>query len=198
MKIVCESGVVTLAAFLVLSIAACAPAIHSANTAMDYTAPKWTIENPNAEKNVAPAVRGQKSPAVAEGSLEALRSGQSTATPASSPLKEIYFGFDRADLSPEARAVLGQNAEWLKKNSASRVQIEGHCDARGTAEYNLALGAKRAQAALDYLSTLGVAKDRMTTISYGHEIPVCGDATEECWAKNRRARFVVVGVKSAP
>lgn len=195
MKIVCESGVVTLAAFLVLSIAACAPAIHSANTAMDYTAPKWTIENPNAEKNVAPAVRGQKSPAVAEGSLEALRSGQSTATPASSPLKEIYFGFDRADLSPEARAVLGQNAEWLKKNSASRVQIEGHCDARGTAEYNLALGAKRAQAAKEYLLTLGVAGNRLSTTSYGEEIQICHDQSENCWQKNRRDRFVVISSK---
>jgi peptidoglycan-associated lipoprotein len=87
---------------------------------------------------------------------------------------------------------LRANADWLKKNSNARVEIEGHCDDRGTSEYNLALGAKRAQAAREYLVTLGVAAARLSTISYGEEIPVCKEATESCWQQNRRARFVIV------
>jgi peptidoglycan-associated lipoprotein len=158
--------------------------------------PKWTVENQSASPS-APQAAAQR-PAVEtkrEGptsSLEALRSGESTATPASSALKDAYFAFDRYDLSAEARETLKANADWLKTNSAARVQVEGHCDERGTQEYNMALGAKRAQATADYLTTLGIAGNRMSTISYGEEIPVCKEHTEECWAKNRRARFVIV------
>ena len=88
-------------------------------------------------------------------------------------------------------------AEWLKSNPSARVEIEGHCDDRGTNEYNLALGAKRAQSAREYLSTLGVAADRLSTISYGEEIPVCREQTDSCWRQNRRARFVVLQGRSA-
>ncbi|HWP59381.1 MAG TPA: peptidoglycan-associated lipoprotein Pal [Candidatus Acidoferrales bacterium] len=124
-------------------------------------------------------------------SLDAARAGQSTATPESSPLKEIYFDYDRADLRPDARDTLRAHADWLKANPTARVEIEGHADDRGTNEYNLALGAKRAQSAKDYLATLGVAGNRLSTISYGEELPVCKEATEACWQRNRRVRFVV-------
>jgi peptidoglycan-associated lipoprotein len=120
-----------------------------------------------------------------------LRGGQSTATPASSPLQEIYFDYDRADLRSDARNTLRAHAQWLKTNPSARIEIEGHADERGTSEYNLALGAKRAQAAKDYLVTLGIAADRLATISYGEELPVCKEATDACWQKNRRDRFVV-------
>lgn len=123
-------------------------------------------------------------------SLETLRAGEAPVTPESSPLKEIYFDFDSYDLRPEARAVLKTNAEWLKTNPGVRAQVEGHCDERGTTEYNLSLGAKRAQAAKDYLVSLGVQSSRLSTISYGKEIRVCDQHTEECWQKNRRDRFV--------
>ena len=126
------------------------------------------------------------------GSLKALQEGKPPITPASSPLKDAFFDFDRYDLSTDARAVLRANADWLKSNSSVRVDIEGHCDERGTNEYNLALGAKRAQAARDYLVSLGIAPDRLSTTSYGEEIPVCQEHTEDCWRQNRRARFVVV------
>ena len=92
----------------------------------------------------------------------------------------------------DARAVLRANADWLKNNPSARVEIEGHCDERGTNEYNLALGAKRAQAARDYLVSLGIAPDRLSTTSYGEEIPVCQGHSEDCWRQNRRARFVIV------
>jgi peptidoglycan-associated lipoprotein len=92
---------------------------------------------------------------------------------------------------------LRANADWLKRNPASRVEIEGHCDERGTNEYNLALGAKRAQSAKDFLATLGIGADRLSTISYGEEIPVCKEASEDCWQRNRRARFVVLPSRPA-
>lgn len=126
------------------------------------------------------------------GSLDALRRGQGTATPGSSPLKDIYFEFDRYDLRADAREILKANADWLRKNPSQRVEIEGHCDERGTNEYNLALGAKRAQSAKDYLLSLGVSGERVSTISYGEEIPTCKDHAESCWSQNRRARFVVI------
>lgn len=125
-------------------------------------------------------------------SLKQLQEGKPPITPASSPLKDIYFDYDRYDLSADARTILRANADWLKSNSDVRVEIEGHCDERGTNEYNLALGAKRAQSAREYLTTLGVAPARLSTISYGEEIPVCREQDENCWRQNRRARFVIL------
>ena len=122
-------------------------------------------------------------------SLEARREGKA---PAAGPLKDIYFDFDKYDLKPDARATLKVNANWLKANPSARVEIEGHCDERGTNEYNLALGAKRAQAAKDYLVTLGIAKERLSTKSFGEELPVCKEQNEGCWQKNRHDRFVVM------
>jgi peptidoglycan-associated lipoprotein len=153
--------------------------------------PKWTTENPSASSGgqasaQKPSATQQDSSS--QSSLDALRSGQPAG---SGPLKEAFFAFDSYDLSQEARATLKANAEWLKTNPAAKVQIEGHCDERGTNEYNMALGAKRASAAMDYLSTLGVSAERLSTVSYGEEVPVCKEQTEECWAKNRRDRFVV-------
>jgi peptidoglycan-associated lipoprotein len=156
--------------------------------------PKWTAENPSASTGAATAAAkaAPKSEPSTTSSLEALRKGEAAAA---GPLKDINFNFDSAALSETARATLKANAEWLKSNPAGRVQIEGHCDERGAADYNMALGAKRAQAAMDYLATLGIAGNRLSTISYGEEIPVCKEHNEECWAKNRRARFVVSEAK---
>ena len=157
--------------------------------------PKWTAENsnPSAGQASAAAKPAPPKPEVdKDSSLEALRRGEAAG---SGPLKDISFNFDSTSLSETARATLKANADWLKANPSARVQIEGHCDERGTAEYNMALGAKRAQAAMDYLSTLGVAANRLSTISYGEEIPVCKEHNEDCWAKNRRARFVTSAAK---
>jgi peptidoglycan-associated lipoprotein len=160
--------------------------------------PKWTVENANASAGGPTKPEASKPPAPPKpapgttSSLESLRTGEAVA---GGPLKDINFEFDSVALSESARATLKANADWLKSNSAARIQIEGHCDERGTAEYNMALGAKRAQSAMDYLATLGVAANRMTTISYGEEIPVCKEKTEECWARNRRDRFVISASK---
>jgi peptidoglycan-associated lipoprotein len=135
--------------------------------------------------------------APASSSLDALQRGESTATPASSPLKDVYFDFDRYDLRADSREILKANSAWLKANPSAQVQIEGHCDERGTTEYNVALGSRRAESVKDYLVTLGTSANRLSTISYGEEVPVCREQTEECWQKNRRVRFVVQPARPA-
>ena len=90
-------------------------------------------------------------------------------------------------------SILGRNVEWLRQNPRAKVELEGHCDSRGTIEYNLALGAKRAKTVKDYLVTQGIAADRVSTISYGKELPLCHDENETCWARNRRVHAVVLG-----
>jgi peptidoglycan-associated lipoprotein len=105
--------------------------------------------------------------------------------------EDIYFEFDKATLTPAAQDNMLRKAEWLRENSDVTVTIEGHCDERGTNEYNLALGDRRAESAKAFLVDLGIAAARITTISYGEERPVCAQHNEECWAKNRRDHFVV-------
>ncbi len=106
-------------------------------------------------------------------------------------LKDIHFDFDRYDIRPGDAVVLDANAAWLKQHPNMLVLIEGHCDERGTNEYNLALGERRAKAAMNYLVAQGVQSDRITIISYGEERPACFEKGESCWAKNRRAHFLV-------
>ncbi len=105
-------------------------------------------------------------------------------------LKNIYFDFDSARLTEKARDILAENARWMKNNPGKDIVIEGHCDERGTKEYNLALGDKRAEAAKEYLVSLGVSPDRFKTISYGEELPVADGHNEEAWSKNRRCHFL--------
>ena len=106
-------------------------------------------------------------------------------------LKDIHFDFDRYDIRPGDAKILDENAKWMKSNSRSLILVEGHCDERGTNEYNLALGERRAKATMNYLVSRGVQASRISLISYGKERPVCAEKNEECWAKNRRARSVV-------
>jgi len=108
-------------------------------------------------------------------------------------LKEVYFDYDKADIREPDRATLAQNADALKRFDFLRITVEGHCDERGTVEYILALGERRAKAALDYLLSMGVPADRLKTVSYGKEVPVCTQSSEDCWQRNRRAHFTVTG-----
>jgi len=105
-------------------------------------------------------------------------------------LKTIYFDFDKYDVRPNDAKTLDGDAAWLKTNANNLVLIEGNCDERGTAEYNLALGEKRAKAAMNYLVAQGIQANRITIISYGKERPVCSEKTEACWAQNRRDNFL--------
>jgi peptidoglycan-associated lipoprotein len=107
-----------------------------------------------------------------------------------SNLRTIYFDFDKYDIRPDDAKMLDANAAWLKSNADNLLLIEGHCDERGTNEYNLALGEKRAKAAMNYLVAQGVQASRITIISYGKERPTCTEKTEACWARNRRDMFL--------
>jgi len=108
-------------------------------------------------------------------------------------IKDAFYNFDDATLSADAQSALSDSATWLKKHPEYNVLIEGHCDERGTEQYNLALGDRRAQSAKTYLSTLGVDSGRMRTVSYGEERPFDAGHNDEAWAKNRRAHLVLVG-----
>ena len=108
-------------------------------------------------------------------------------------LPDIYFDFDASALSAEARQRLFTDAGLLKGAPALKLTVEGHCDERGTSEYNLALGERRAHTVQEYLGSLGVDPSRLRTISYGLDRPVCTEHEESCWAKNRRAHLVVTG-----
>jgi peptidoglycan-associated lipoprotein len=105
-------------------------------------------------------------------------------------VKDAYFDFNKADIRPDAREALGKTADFLRKYPQIKVTIEGHCDERGSTEYNLVLGDRRAAAVKSYLVSLGISADRMNTVSYGKEKPFCTDSNEACWQKNRVGHFV--------
>jgi peptidoglycan-associated lipoprotein len=148
-------------------------------------------ESETMELIIKEEAKSPESEAMEFSSLEEFRAGEVVGPPASSPLKDVYFDFDTSNLRDDARETLRVNGEWLKANPAAVVLIEGHCDERGSSEYNIALGAQRAQASKDYLVALGISDQRLSTISYGKELPVCQEHNEECWQENRHDRFVI-------
>ena len=108
-------------------------------------------------------------------------------------LGDVHFAYDSYELDSAARDVLSRNLGWLRQNARAKVELEGHADSRGTIEYNLALGAKRAKSVKDYLVSQGITSDRLSTISYGKELPLCHEENDECWARNRRVHGVILG-----
>ena len=105
-------------------------------------------------------------------------------------LSDIHFAYDESALTDSSRSALRANSDWLQRPHVSaRIEIEGHCDERGTVEYNQALGERRARAAYDYLVSLGVPEGRLSMVSYGKERPQCTESDEDCWQRNRRAHF---------
>jgi peptidoglycan-associated lipoprotein len=147
----------------------------------------------------APSTGGSTSPSAA--SPAPATAAPATAAPATPPrprefaenanLRDVYFDFDKYDIRADDAKTLDANASWLKSNANNLVLIEGHCDERGTNEYNLALGERRAKATMNYLVSQGIQANRITIISYGKERPVCSEKSEACWQKNRRAHFLV-------
>ncbi len=105
-------------------------------------------------------------------------------------LQRIHFDYDRSAIKSEYQSVLQGNASWMRSHSSSRVIIEGHCDERGSTEYNIALGWRRARSTKNYLVSLGISPSRLITKSYGEERPLCMQSNESCWWKNRRAEFL--------
>jgi peptidoglycan-associated lipoprotein len=132
-----------------------------------------------------PAVASAPTPATAPAPRPA-----PAAFEARSELRMIHFDFDKADIRPGDAKILDANARWLRDNPKQVILIEGHCDERGTNEYNLALGERRARATMNYLVGRGIQAGRISTISYGEERPLCTEHDERCWSRNRRAQFL--------
>ena len=146
------------------------------------------------EENVTPAAppaeepQREEKPAIKEAEV----ASPETSKPSSSvSLEDIHFDYDKSAIRPDGKAILEKHAKWLQSNPRVRVQIEGHCDERGTNEYNLALGERRAQATKRFLVALGIDGKRLDTISYGEERPLCTEHADSCYSTNRRAHFVV-------
>ena len=110
---------------------------------------------------------------------------------ADKPLADVFFVLDSAQLGDDSRPILQKDADWMKRWTSTKIMVEGHADSRGTAEYNLALGERRASAVRDYLVTLGIGADRVQIVSKGKESPFCTEENETCWQQNRRGHFVI-------
>jgi peptidoglycan-associated lipoprotein len=153
------------------------------------------VEQAKAEQIKAEATKPVEQPITKneETKIEAAKaSNAATAVTAVSAFETVYFDYDKSDLRQDARNILSKNAEiLLKSKTDAKLKIEGHCDERGSAEYNLALGERRAKSALQYLLTLGVQADRLSVISFGKEKPAVQGNDEAAWTKNRRAEFVI-------
>jgi peptidoglycan-associated lipoprotein len=110
---------------------------------------------------------------------------------AEKPLGDVFFDLDKSDLSADGRSSLQKDADWMKRWGSTIVTVEGHCDSRGSSEYNLALGDRRATAVKEYLVSLGIPSNRLTIVSKGKEQPFCSEENESCWQQNRRGHFVI-------
>jgi len=109
------------------------------------------------------------------------------------PLDDVFFDLDKSDIRDDGRSTLQKDADWLKKWPTTQITVEGHCDSRGSSEYNLGLGSRRADAVKNYLSSLGVPATRLTVVSKGKEQPFCNEESESCWQQNRRGHFLITG-----
>ena len=180
------------AALVLLSVAVMASALACGKKPAPAPPPPPPPVAPEAPPPAPPpAARPEVKPQVDE--YARLRAMSAEEIEKSGLLGEVFFDFDRAEIRDADRATLAKNADTLKRFDFLRVTVEGHCDERGTVEYNLALGERRAKAAYDYLVSLGVPAERLKTVSYGKEIPVCSESNEDCWQRNRRAHFAVTG-----
>jgi peptidoglycan-associated lipoprotein len=185
----------TVTAVLLFGLAVAGCAKQPATMAASAPAPSGAaVTSPAKPMAGAASTPGRTSPS-STGSTT--RSADASGRPATqefralADLLDVHFDFDRYDIRPDAARTVAANARLLRARGESAVLIEGHCDERGTTEYNLALGERRARAAMNALVSQGVDARRITIVSYGEDRPACRDHTEACWAKNRRARFLV-------
>ena len=180
---------VAVAIVMLVAAAACgskkAPALEPlpAPTPDAVAPPPAPRANPTPIADATPAVPPLRDDGVSSSSLDDLNRN--------SPLRPVFYALDSSDIDPTAKAALDADAAVLRQNSSWVVTVEGHCDERGTPEYNLALGDRRAAAAVAYLRSLGIGADRMKTVSYGKEFPFDPGHDEAAWSKNRRAHFVI-------
>jgi peptidoglycan-associated lipoprotein len=152
---------------------------------------------PSASTTYTITASGPGGSATASARITVATAAANTAEPTQEELfhrlvKDAYFDFNKADIRPDARTALGETAQYLRNYPTERVTVEGHCDERGSTEYNLALGDRRASAVKQYLVSLGISADRINTVSFGKEKPFCMQSTEDCYQQNRRGHFVRV------
>ena len=180
--------VVLLMVFAVVAVGACKKKKPVTNPNMEIT--PTTVE-PTTDVSTAaePAIAGDQTPDPRSGDLVQANEYATS----QGLLGDVFFDYDQFELRQDARDRLAQNAKFLTSHPEFVLTIEGHADERGTNDYNLALGEKRANAAREYLSTLGVGAERLRTVSYGEERPFCGESSESCWQQNRRAHFTITG-----
>jgi peptidoglycan-associated lipoprotein len=162
----------------VLLLSACPKKVETAKGTATVQEEKMAPPTEPMAPEAAPAPPMEETPVTREAEM-----------PSGTGLADAYFDYDKYNIRDDARAALENNARWLKDNPNVRVKIEGHCDERGTNEYNLALGERRAQSTKRFLTALGIDAGRLSTISYGEERPVCMDHSEGCYVKNRRAHM---------
>lgn len=186
-RLVVSFALLGISLLLTLSIASCA---KRAVRGVEPTAP---VTREEVKKEPLPGRRGMiEEEALREGAPTAGYTGDWETQTASFENEDIHFDFDRAVLREDAKEILRKKSAWLLENLSIGILIEGHCDERGTTEYNLALGERRASSAKSYLISQGVDINRITTITYGEERPLDLGQNEEAWAKNRRAHFVII------
>jgi peptidoglycan-associated lipoprotein len=153
-------------------------------------APAPTVPEPPPPPPPAPELP-PAGPAIMESEDEVFARKTLAELNAERPLKDVFFAYDSDRLREAELGVLHANAQWLERWTSTRILVEGHCDERGTAEYNLALGERRAARVKDYLVSLGIAPDRVATVSKGEEVPVCRESHEACWQQNRRGHAII-------
>jgi peptidoglycan-associated lipoprotein len=152
--------------------------------------PNLSLDDPAGTERLNSGIAVAKNdPATARRQMNELRAEE--AATAAAGLRDVYFGYDSWTISDEGRQVLSRNAEWLRSHPAVRLKVEGHCDERGSSTYNFVLAEKRAKVVLNYLSDLGIKRERLVAVSYGKERPFCNDRSEACFQQNRRGHFVV-------
>jgi peptidoglycan-associated lipoprotein len=137
----------------------------------------------------APAPKPPAPPALTEDEIFAKKTVEQLN--AERPLGDTFFDLDSSEIREDARPILQKNSDWLKRWTSTQITVEGHCDSRGSSEYNLALGSRRATAVKDYLVSLGVPANRITVVSKGKEQPFCNEENESCWQQNRRGHFLI-------
>lgn len=184
-----KAMIAVLMVLVVVTVGACKK--KGPKTNPDMTITPTTVEPSPQEvsSRPEPTIGGDQTPNPLSGDLV---SANEYAT-SQGLLGDVFFDYDQFELRQDARDRLAQNAKFLTSHPEFILTIEGHADERGTNDYNLALGDKRANAAKEYLTTLGVGAERLRTVSYGEERPFCGESNEGCWSQNRRAHFTITG-----
>jgi len=162
----------------------------SSPRATSESLPDLSITDPSGTERLSSGITVAKAdPAAAKRQMDDMQAEQSAT--AAAGLRDVYFGYDSWTISDEGRQALGRDAEWLRVHPAIQLKVEGHCDERGSSTYNLVLAEKRAKSIMNYLTDLGIRRERLLTVSYGKERPFCKDRSESCYQQNRRGHLVI-------